>query len=228
MLSSTQRTFLFAFGLCLVCSMALTLASVGLKDRQDRNVMVDKQKNVLKALGLLEPGKKYKPNEVESLYSAKVKNLYLNPQGQLVETESENPIYVLGDAGNIQRYAVPFKAYGLWSWIYGFIALEGDGETVAGFTVYSHGETPGLGAECEKEWFQKQFIGKKIIDEIGTFISIGVVKGKVSERIVASRQKNYVDGMSGATITSKGIETHLKEELRKYETLSKRLRRKSS
>ncbi|MDC0036925.1 FMN-binding protein, partial [bacterium] len=123
-------------------------------------------------------------------------------------------------------YAVPFKAYGLWSWVKGYIALAGDGQTVVGFTVYSHAETPGLGGECEKDWFQDQFVGKKITDINGTFVSVGVVKGKVKDTSYSEQEKlNYVDGMSGATITSKGIESYLKDDLSAYENFAQQLRR---
>ena len=75
--------------------------------------------------------------------------------------------------------------------------------------------------------FQNQFIGKKITDVGGKFVSIGVVKGKVADKgFDKIKEKNYVDGMSGATITSKGIEDYLRKDLAAYETFSKRLRRK--
>ena len=105
--------------------------------------------------------------------------------------------------------------------------MDGDGNSIVGFTVYSHAETPGLGGECEKPWFQDQFIGKKITDMNGKFVSIGVVKGKVSDKgFDKVKEKNYVDGMSGATITSKGIEDYLRKDLLAYELFSERLRRK--
>ena len=91
-------------------------------------------------------------------------------------------------------------------------------------TVYSHMETPGLGGECEKPWFQNQYIGKKITDIDGEFVSVGIVKGKVKDVVPQSDQDNYVDGMSGATITSDGIARDLKAQLEVYEPLSKRLR----
>ena len=79
-----------------------------------------------------------------------------------------------------------------------------------GITFYNHGETPGLGAEIEKDWFQNNFLGKKIKDLSGKLVSIEVVKGKSGDNIHA------VDGISGATITSRGVTDLLKHDLEKY------------
>lgn len=225
MLSETQKTFRFAILMCVFCSLALTAAAVGLKDRQDENKLIDRQKNILKALSLIEKDSKYTGIQIKETYLDNVNEFYLDNSGNLTSGETERMIYVVGDATNVKKYAVPFKAYGLWSWIYGYIAIDGDGESIVGFTVYSHAETPGLGGECEKDWFQDQFIGKKITDVNGEFVSIGVVKGKVADKGYSNqKQMNYVDGMSGATITSKGIEDYLKKDLAAYELFSERLR----
>jgi len=219
------NSFVFAIIMCLVCGLLLTAAAVGLKSRQTQNVIVDQQKNILKALGLL-PQKKLKNNEVQQLFNQAVSKRYMTADGNILMENQQNTqeLYIIESATGIEKYAIPFKAYGLWSWIYGYLAMQGDGQTIAGFTVYAHGETPGLGGECEKPWFQNQFVGKKIVDLSGKFTSIGVVKGKVQDSIPAQEQYRYVDGMSGATITGKGIEKHLKIELEKYEPLSKKLR----
>ena len=108
----------------------------------------------------------------------------------------------------------------MWSTLYGFFALEPDGITVKGITFYAHKETPGLGGEVDKPWFQKNFIGKKIINDNGELISIKVVKGK------ANPESPYeVDGISGATITSKGLENFLADDLKKYEKFFKNIRK---
>lgn len=225
MLSETQKTFRFAILMCVFCSLALTAAAVGLKDRQDENKLIDRQKNILKALSLIEKDSKYTGTQIKKTYLDNVNEFYLDNSGNLTTDETDRMIYVVGDESNVKKYAVPFKAYGLWSWIYGYIAIDGDGESIVGFTVYSHAETPGLGGECEKDWFQDQFIGKKITDVNGEFVSIGVVKGKVADKGYSNqKQMNYVDGMSGATITSKGIEDYLRKDLAAYELFSERLR----
>ena len=228
MLSDTQKTFVFALLMCLFCSIALTATAVGLKSKQEKNMLVDRQKNILKSLDLLDLARKYTVNEIESLFASNVNELYISENGELVESATSLPLFVVGSKRSITKYAVPFKAYGLWSWVYGYIAIDGDGETIVGLTVYDHKETPGLGGEVEKDWFQKQFVGKKITDVNGEFVSIGVVKGKLKDANIAeSKYSNYVDGISGATITSKGVEKYLKEDLNSYEVFSKQLRSKS-
>lgn len=222
-----QKSFIFALIMCVVCGVFLTGASVGLKSRQERNVVIDQQKNILKSLGFIEAGRKYTSQEIESMYQSKVTSLWVESTGQLKQSQTEGslPIYVVGSLDNIQKYAVPFSAYGLWSWVYGYVALEGDGTTIKGLTVYQHGETPGLGGEVEKAWFQDQYVGKKIAKPNGEFVSIGIVKGKAVEKVSASELPYYVDGISGATITSVGMDKYMKQDLQKYEPFAKRLRK---
>lgn len=219
-----QNSFIFAAVLCILTSLLLTGAAVGLKERQELNVKVDQQKNILKALGA-QLDKSASLKEIQSFYSDNVKNAYLNEAGDIVTTPTELPVYLVENNGLVESYAIPFSAYGLWSWVYGYIAFEGDGETVKGLTVYKHGETPGLGGEVEKSWFQAQFVGKKITNSQDRFVSVGIIKGKVSEKIKEEDQPNYVDGISGATLTSQGMEKYLKIEIGKYEKFAQKLRK---
>ena len=226
--SSALQSFVFAFLMCIVCGFMLTLAAEGLKERKLLNIKVDKQKNILKALGLVESKKKYSNQEIESLYESKVVSKWVNQAGDYVSqsTEGALPLFVYQENGRLKAYAVHYKAYGLWSWVKGYFSLKNDGNTVNGITVYSHEETPGLGGEVEKAWFQDQYKGKKIVDSKGKFVSIGVVKGKVKDWITdPNAQKNYVDGMSGATITGQGMEKYIRETLGQYEGFSKKLRK---
>ena len=110
---------------------------------------------------------------------------------------------------------MPVSGKGLWSTIYGYLALQTDLSTISGITFYKHGETPGLGGEIEKEWFTNNFKGKKIRDDNGVLTSVKVVKGKV----IAGNPKEIheVDGISGATLTGRGVANFLKVELKKYE-----------
>ncbi|RAP34429.1 NADH:ubiquinone reductase (Na(+)-transporting) subunit C [Candidatus Marinamargulisbacteria bacterium SCGC AG-439-L15] len=226
-MSSNVKTFRFAIILCLVAGFCLTFAATALRPIQNENIKVDKQKNVLKALGLLESNKKYSSKDVAKLFSNNVKAQYVNQQGDLVDNAEKNahPIFVYVNDGQLDAYVIPISGYGLWSTLYGYFAMSGDGRTVKGITFYAHGETPGLGGECEAAWFQNNFVGKKIVDERGKFVSVGIVKGKVVDVVAENKQSNYVDGISGATVTSKGIDVFLKKDLEKYESFSKRLRR---
>jgi Na+-transporting NADH:ubiquinone oxidoreductase subunit C len=225
-MSSSQKSFIFAFIMCIVCGLLLTTASQSLKQRQKDNVELDRQKNVLKALSLLKTEEKPTREMIQSLYKSKVNEKWTNSEGDLLDSGSDNllPIYVLEGSSGVDRYAVPFEAYGLWSWVKGYIGLKGDGNTIIGFTVYSHAETPGLGGEVDKAWFQNQFKNKKIRNKAGEFVSIGVVKGKVVDVIPEGRRQNYVDGMSGATITGDGLQKYIKIQLLKYESFANRLK----
>ena len=223
----TIKSFSFALIMCLVCSSLLTSAAVGLKSRQQANQLADKQKNILQALDLIDSNQKYSVDTIKSVFDKSVKEVFISKTGQILNSKSDDSmqLYVVGD--NIDKYAIPFKAYGLWSWVKGYIAFDGDGKTVIGFTVYEHAETPGLGGECEKPWFKNQFKNKSIVNADGEFVSVGIAKGKIVDYVEPDQYVNNVDGMSGATITSKGIEKYLKEILASYEPFARNLRKKS-
>lgn len=228
MSSKKVNSFLFAIIMCLCVSFLLALTSNGLKSRQILNAKIDKQKNILKAFHLIDKKKKYSKNEIQTIYNANIKNMFLNKlTGEIKEDNFTDalPIFVMEKMGVMEKYAIPFKAYGLWSWIYGVIALNSDGCTVIGLTVFKHAETPGLGGEVEKDWFQDQFVNKKIVNNNNEFTSIQIAKSKAVDYYSESELSYSIDGMSGATITSKGLERDLKKELKKYEVLSKKLRR---
>ena len=172
-----------------------------------KNQAVDKQKNILKVLRVLDENKSYTNDQIEALYTKNIKNKFVNKNGDIIDQETENPIFLYVKKNNkIDAYAIPISGYGLWSTLYGYFSVEGDGETVRGITFYQHGETPGLGAEVEAKWFQDNFIGKKIVDRKGSFTSVGIVKGKVNDVVADGKKQYYVDGISGATVTSKGVE----------------------
>ena len=158
-MSSNVRTFVFAATLCLICGILLTSASEGLKARKIENVILDKQKNILKALNLIQANQKMTRDNVIQTYNDNVQDMVVDKTGTLVAASGNDglPVFVYKKEDTIKGYAMPFEAQGLWSLVKGFISLDGDGKTVKGFTVYSHGETPGLGGECDRPWFQNQF-----------------------------------------------------------------------
>ncbi|MBT6121708.1 NADH:ubiquinone reductase (Na(+)-transporting) subunit C [bacterium] len=229
-MSSSVKSFVFAAVMCVVCSVLLTLAATTLKPFQESNERADKQKNILKALQLVDGKTKLTKQDVSTIYDKNVLNVWMTPDGRLSKDEipEGKRVFVRADKGNLVSYAIPVSGYGLWSTIYGYLGLSADGKTVSGITFYKHGETPGLGGEVDKPWFQNQFKGKSIIDSSGAFVSVGVVKGKVTDRVSADKAINYVDGISGATITSQGVTSFLKKDLQVYEPLSSRLRRQGA
>ena len=114
-----------------------------------------------------------------------------------------------------QVFIIPISGKGLWSTLFGFISMGNDRNTVKGITFYKHKETPGLGGEVDKKWFQNNFIDKKIFKN-NELVSVKVIKGSVAT--LPDADKNHaVDGITGATITSKGVSNFLFRDLARYE-----------
>jgi Na+-transporting NADH:ubiquinone oxidoreductase subunit C len=180
-------------------------------------------------VGLVEQGRRYSADKIESLYTEYIKPLWVDPSGRLINEsqrgEKDFPLYVYLKEEKIEAYIVPFNSQGLWGRIHGYLAIDNDGSTISGFTVYKHSETPGLGGEIEKAWFQKNWIGKKIVDRSGEFVSVAITKGAVQDVIRPEKQPHYVDGISGATLTGKYLTAGLKEILEDYEPMSIRFRK---
>ena len=122
------------------------------------------------------------------------------------------PIFFHSDK---QVFVIPISGKGLWSTLFGFISIGKDGNTVNGIAFYKHKETPGLGGEVDKKWFQNNFIGKKIFKD-DRLVSVKVIKG-TTDALSATEQNHAVDGITGATITSKGLSAFLLRDLARYE-----------
>lgn len=205
------NTIKFAAIICLVCSMALAGVQGTLRNKQETNKQIDQQINVLKALN---PSFDPEGNELE----ADTRDLWF-VQGKVpkemiplyfenyVETSdvtladgSESKLYELKKEDALVSVAFPAEGKGLWSTVHSYVGLEPDLATIRGITFFDHGETPGLGGECSKPWFQRNFQGKKLWDD-GVPVKLEIAKG------TADPVTDYnVDGMSGATITGNGIE----------------------
>ena len=228
-MSNYIKSILFAAVLSLVCGSLLTLASTGLKEYQLKNIELDKNKNILKSVGLLDGDDSVSKERVEQLYSENIRQVWISVDGKIVpeqrKAKNDLPLYLFSQQGKVQAYIIPVHSRGLWGKISGYMAIKNDGTTISGFAVYSHQETPGLGGEIEKKWFRKNFEGKKILDTQGNFVSIAIAKGSAKERIPESRQKNFVDGISGATMTGKFLSAGLKQTLTEYEPFSERFRK---
>ncbi len=221
------KSIAFTALIALVCSLLLTGAATGLKDRKLRNVAVDRQKNILKSVGLLDATQKPTVTEIEQQYQANIRCYAMDGTGRILSVDSDTdglPVCFYVKNNQPVAYILPVNSRGLWGKIHGYMAMENDGKTVAGFSVYNHYETPGLGGEIEKPWFQQNFVGKRIVDVTGAFAAVGIAKGKVVEAIAPDRQANYVDGISGATLTGKFLTGGLKDVLLEYEALSEQFR----
>jgi len=226
-MSDQLKSIVFTAVVALVCSLLLTGAATGLKDRKLRNVAVDRQKNILKSVGLIDPTQPVTIEQIEKRYQENIRCYTVDGTGTIVAADAGPDalpacFYVRDDQP--VAYILPVESRGLWGKILGYMAIQNDGETIAGFSVYSHNETPGLGGEIEKPWFQKNFVGKKIVDETGAFTPVRIAKGKAADSVPADQQTNYVDGISGATLTGKYLSGGLKNILVQYENLSEQFR----
>lgn len=241
-----QHSKPYSIGFILIITalfgLLLALAASALRERQQFNEEVNVKRNILMAVGVLDRDREMELDEIDAMYQESVQSFAVDPEGTIVEgvsgesldlevvlqdpdtSQHRYPVFVATDAGGSTVYAIPVFGKGLWSTLYGYLALEADLETVRGMTFYAHGETPGLGAEIEQAWFQDNFVGKKIYDA-GELRTIRVVKGTVENRIQDPGERDYyVDGISGATITGRGVSNLLETKVALYEPFFKRVR----
>ncbi len=193
------KTLTFAAIVCVSCSLILSGTAAGLKTRQQSNEAFDVKRNIVKAFGI-DIGGMDRP-EIETTFEKHVSE----------ETAGDLPLYTWTEDGSDEpsKYAFPISGKGLWSMLYGYLSLKADLETIAGISFYKHGETPGLGAEIEKAWFQSQFTGKKLYED-GTATEFAVLKPG------SPLNETSVDGISGATITGKGVEALIRKDAAAY------------
>jgi len=221
-----KNVILFALLLSVICSLIITASAVGLKGLQNANMALDKKIKILMAADLIKD-KKPSKKDINALYDAHIQEVMVDSKGNVIQTyvpDSLN-LYFYQDNGVIKGYVLPINTRGLWGKIQGYLAFENDGQTVSGFSVFSHSETPGLGGEIESAWFRKNFKGKKILNSRNKFVSVGIAKGK-AENLPKDLQNHYVDGISGATLTGKYLSEGIKETLMKYDSVSISFRQK--
>tara|TARA_B100001123_G_scaffold251315_1_gene280462 strand:- start:1563 stop:2270 length:708 start_codon:yes stop_codon:yes gene_type:complete len=225
---NNSYTLIFTSCVTIVLGIIIAITADNLRERQEINEELDIKKNILYALGYKQNIDNPWTNKiVESLYNNSINEIYLDRKGTVYKKQEDiekNPlkIYQRMDNGLITGYAIPIEGKGLWGTMYGYFAIEPDAVTVKGITFYRHKETPGLGGEVDKDWFKNNFIGKRLVDNDGKLVSIEVIKGFVSEKDPEAYRK--VDGISGATITGKGVTNFLKKDLDKYEPYFKKIR----
>ena len=235
-----RNVLTFAAIVCITCSVLLSGAAALLEKRQAYNIELDRKINVLKAFGVDvvdEKGRKILTgDEVDGYFKEYISEVVLDGKtGDIIRGKTTTdlsmndlkrktmlPLYKWTEKGSVKKYAFPISGKGLWSTLYGYMALEDDLSTIIGITFYKHGETPGLGGECDQPWFQNAFKGK-LVWENGKLLPFEVVKGEVANKY-PSGNDHAVDGISGATITSKGIQTFLRSDLALYDNYFRTIR----
>lgn len=239
---STIKTIGVATGICLFCSLFVSVAAVKLKPRQLENQRLDKIEGVLLVAGLadedvdpmrlyderikadlieLKSGRSLREDEYDDILdinSFDIKVIVgLDDYTRPLDSEEDiadikrQPLYMgvykLMQDGVLTKVILPVYGKGIWSTLYGLLALENDLQSVAGITFYEHGETPGLGGEVDNPNWKGSWQGKKAYDNDGNVV-ITVIKGQVDpSNPNADRQ---IDGLSGATLTSRGVDNLIK------------------
>jgi len=212
----------FMAGITIVLGFLLSFAAASLKDKQDFNIEIDIKKNILSSLNIPDDqSEKLTQSDIQKLYDEEITTLNIDENGMKAD-DGALSVYIAMDGVKPTGYSIPISGKGLWSTIYGYIALEPDGKTVKGITFYKHGETPGLGGELEKEWFTSNYKGKQIYNDEGELVSIEIVKGQVNQNNLNAIHQ--VDGISGSTLTTKGMNRFIANDLITYKPFLERVK----
>lgn len=225
--NKNSYTFVFSAILVVVVAGILAFVSESLKPLQKENVRIEKMQNILTSVDVESSPK----DAGEKFDQYIVEKKLLNSNGEVMSSseidpfdidvvqqykaipadDRKYPLFVFEKDGE-QKYIVPLAGKGLWGPIWGYISFKEDMATVYGSTFDHKSETPGLGAEIKETWFQQKFVGKSIFNDQGEFVSIEVVKGGMD----VSKDEHRVDGISGGTITSKGVGEMIERTIKVY------------
>ena len=220
---NSTYTIIYAAVMVILVALGLSFTHQALSSRQTKNVEIDKMQQILRSLNI-----EASTDEAQTIYNDLISDAYLiNIEKGTKDESSEGtqttdpaftvnvandegfPVYEAEIDGN-KKYILPMNGKGLWGPIWGYMAVDADGSTVFGIDFGHDSETPGLGAEITHQPFRNQFTGKELFKN-GEFKSIAVVK----KGQTLSKQ-DYVDGISGGTITSKGVDAMLHESVGNY------------
>ncbi|MGE0591655.1 MAG: Na(+)-translocating NADH-quinone reductase subunit C [Vicinamibacterales bacterium] len=236
--SGARYTLLFSAIVCVVCAVLVSSAAVILRDRQDTNSELDRRRNVLRAAGVLGETETVSAEEVErrfASFTAVAVDLRTGEEDpsfdvsgydarravaspDLSRAVEPNPAQVtrvahhavvykqLDPDGRLSLLVLPIEGKGLWSTMYGFLALGADLNTVRGLAFYQHGETPGLGGEVDSARWKALWPGREVFDDEGD-VAIQVIRGSAGP---PEQDPHRVDGLSGATLTSRGVSAMLR------------------
>ena len=220
---SNRYIFIFSIVMVIAVAALLSLAATLLQPAQERNLEVEKKKNMLESINV--PATRENTEELYDKYITE--GFVINSRGELISgvdaftvvikneqkkplEEQYLPVFRAEPADGEKVIIIPVEGKGLWGPIYGYVSLKSDMNTIYGVNFDHKGETPGLGAEINTTPFESQFHGKRLFDN-DSFISVQVIKGGAPESDI-----HGVDAISGGTITSKGLQNMIFDCLQKY------------
>ncbi len=234
---NARYTILFSTAVCVVCSLLVSASAVMLDKRQKENVVLDRQKNVLKTAGLIQPGESVTREQVKKLFDQSIRAVVVELKtgaesdadpatfdqqaetkdsatsekippndGGIARLPNRALVYKVVKDDRLEQLILPIEGKGLWSTLYGYLSLRADGNTIGGITFYQHGETPGLGGEVDNPKWQALWPGRKAYGPQGE-PKIEVIKGHAGP---VDADPYRIDGLSGATITGRGVSHFLR------------------
>lgn len=233
---SNAYILIYTIILTVVCGVVLATASMGLKPLQEANKELEKKTNIISTVMSTEGMTK---DQIVETYNTRVNDFVVDYNGKKIEgkkggeidvakeykkplEERMFPVYEIKsekNPGQIEYYVVPVFGFGLWNNIWGFVSLKSDLNTINGVKFQHTGETPGLGARiADDEAVPARYIGKKLFDEKGELKSVVMQKGEGNNY---DTEPHKVDGMSGATLTGKGVNNMLADYFKAYQNYFK-------
>ena len=240
---SPTYTIVFVTIISLISASLLAFTAEALRQRIKENERIEVMSQILKSFQVID--EKTPRKEIPVIFDKRIKISIVDWAGKekplpddldiskltpwKVDIETADlPVYFLKKEGSedIEAYSIPIWGKGLWGPIYGYLALEQDARTIKGATFAAPKETPGLGAEIEKAAFREQWVGKTIFNDGGALTPIVVAKGKAANVTGndAAKLAYHVDGITGATLTCKGVNDMLADGLLYYKAYLKTLK----
>lgn len=228
---SNKYTVVYAAVLTAIVGASLAIAVSGLKPRQEQNALMANRRAILQTV------MEVNPQTLDADYRSLVTELVFNLQGQQVadvdafalnlkdearkpNTEQRLPLFLFSRDG-VKRYIVPMQGAGLWGPIGAYLALEADLKTIYGVAFSHEKETPGLGAEIDRDFFEVRYKGKKIYNDDAKLQPVVVLRGSGNDTL---SKPHAVDGLTGATITLNGVTEMFADELSRYDRIFTALR----
>ena len=239
-----SNTYILIFSLIttVIIGGLLSLAAVGLAPAQKVAIELDTKSQILGAVMELSP-----EDDVLEIYDERISSIVVNTNGEVVETGEEGepliaenvniekqykvtpedkllPVFKFHKEGSdeVEAYIFPVYGNGLWDNIWGYIAVETDLVTIRGARFAHAGETPGLGARITEIEVQDRFAGKKIYNDLGELVSVTMMKGEDTDPEYLD--PHHVDGMSGATLTAKGVNEMLERYFNYYDAYIQKIK----